>query len=462
MRPWSLQSRMLTVLSAALIGFLGLTGFALEQAFRESALEALRERLQGYVWAYIAGSDPTVSRRLVLPEVAPEPRFDQPGSGLYAGITGDRLRWESASALARGLPFDRELAPGRTEFSGPLASPVGDIYLFSHGVVWELGEDDELGLTLHVAEHASVLDGQVMVFRQTLWVYLGAAGLTLLVLMLVMFRWGLSPLRRVEADLANVESGQAQRLTGPYPRELRGLTDSVNDLIDTEREHLARYRNTLSDLAHSLKTPLAVMRTRLEDLELPEHGDATAAATDAYSTELLDQVQRMNEIVAYQLSRAATSGHQTFATPMPLEPAAEEIVRSLEKVYANRGIVCEFEIDPAARFHGERGDLLELLGNLLENAFKWARSRVLLSVRQIQLPNARRPGLEISVEDDGEGIAAERVSEVLKRGVRGDERVEGHGIGMAIIQDILRAYRGSLDVGRSGALGGARFLLRVP
>ena len=452
---------MLTVLSAALIGFLGLTGFALEQAFRESALEALRERLQGYVWAYIAGSDPTVSRRLVLPEVAPEPRFDQPGSGLYAGITGDRLRWESASALARGLPFDRELAPGRTEFSGPLTSPVGDIYLFSHGVVWELGEDDELGLTLHVAEHASVLDGQVMVFRQTLWVYLGAAGLTLLVLMLVMFRWGLSPLRRVEADLANVESGQAQRLTGPYPRELRGLTDSVNDLIDTEREHLTRYRNTLSDLAHSLKTPLAVMRTRLEDLDLAED-DGPGGAAESRCAELLDQVQRMNEIVAYQLSRAATSGHQTFATPMPLEPAAEEIVRSLEKVYANRGIVCEFEIDPAARFHGERGDLLELLGNLLENAFKWARSRVLLSVRQIHLPNARRPGLEISVEDDGQGIAPERVSEVLKRGVRGDERVEGHGIGMAIIQDILRAYRGSLDVGRSGALGGARFLLRVP
>lgn len=460
MRPWSLQSRLLLVLSAALIGFLGLTGLALEQAFRESALEALRERLQGYVWAYIAGSDPTVSRRLVLPEVAPEPRFDQPGSGLYAGITGDRLRWESASALARGLPFDQELPPGQTEFSGPLPSPVGEIYLFSHGVVWELGEDDELGLTLHVAEHASVLDGQVMVFRQTLWMYLGAAGLTLLFLMLIMFRWGLSPLRRVEADLANVESGQAQRLTGPYPRELRGLTDSVNDLIDTEREHLARYRNTLSDLAHSLKTPLAVMRTRLEDLDLGAVDETTDAATPR--KELLDQVQRMNEIVAYQLSRAATSGHQTFATPMPLEPVAEEIVRSLEKVYAHRGIVCEFEIDPVARFHGERGDLMELLGNLLENAFKWAYSRVLLSVRQIQLPNARRPGLEISVEDDGEGIAPERVSEVLKRGVRGDERVEGHGIGMAIVQDILRAYRGSLDVGRSGALGGARFLLRVP
>ncbi|MBX3726869.1 MAG: two-component sensor histidine kinase [Xanthomonadales bacterium] len=452
MRPWSLQSRLLLVLATALVGFLGLTGFALDQAFRESTLTALRERLQSYVWAYIAGSDPTISRRLVLPEVAPEPRFDQPGSGLYAGITGDGLRWESASALARDLPFDDELPPGEIRFDGPLDSPVGDIFRFSQGVVWELPDDEELRLTIHVAEHASGLREQIGVFRQTLWVYLGAAGMFLLVIMLGLFRWGLSPLRRVQSELTRIESGHLQRLSGHYPREIQGLTESVNDFIVTEREHLVRYRNTLADLAHSLKTPLAVMRTRLE-------GDDTPMTA---CRDLLSQVRRMDEIVAYQLSRAATSGHQTFATPLAIEPAAEEVVRSLEKVYATRGIVCEFEIDPQARFYGERGDLLELLGNLLENAFKWSRGRVMLSARQIALPGARRKALEIAVEDDGPGIPEDRVSDVLKRGVRGDERVEGHGIGMAIIQDILRAYRGSLDVGRSGALGGASFRLRVP
>lgn len=453
MRPWSLQSRLLVVVAAALIAFLGLTGFALDQAFRESALTALRERLQSYVWAYLAGSDPTVSRRLVLPEVPPDPRFEQPGSGLYAGITGQSLRWESASALARDLPFEEELEPGESRFSGPVASAVGDIYLYSFGVAWELSDGEELRLTIHVAEHASGLRGQVVVFRQTLWVYLGAAGLVLLVLMLVMFRWGLSPLRRVQADLTKIESGSAQRLSGRYPRELRGLTESVNDFIVTERETLMRYRNTLGDLAHSLKTPLAVMRTRLE---------APAGDDAGVGDDLLKQVRRMDEIVAYQLSRAATSGHQTFAAPLAIEPAAEEIVRSLEKVYASRGVICEFEIDPKSRFYGERGDLLELLGNLLENAFKWAKGRVLLTVRRIQLPNARRLALEISVEDDGPGIPEDKIADVLKRGVRGDERVEGHGIGMAIVQDILRAYRGSLDVGRSGALGGTQFLLRIP
>ncbi len=454
MRPWSLQSRLLLMVAAALIAFLGLTGFALDQAFRESALTALRDRLQSYVWAYIAGSDPTVSRRLVLPEVAPEPRFDQPGSGLYAGITGEELRWESASALARDLPFAAELAPGEITFQGPLASPVGEIYLLSYGVVWELADQDELRLTIHIAEHASGLRGQIVVFRQTLWVYLGAAGVMLLILMLLLFRWGLSPLRRVQVELARIEDGTAQRLSDRYPRELQGLTESVNDFIVTERDHLVRYRNTLGDLAHSLKTPLAVMRTRLEA--------STDGPCASEQDELLAQVRRMDEIVAYQLSRAATSGHQTFATPLAIEPAAEEIVRSLEKVYASRGVICEFEIDPKARFHGERGDLLELMGNLLENAFKWARGRVLLSVSRVELPGGRRPGLEMAVEDDGPGIPEDRIADVLKRGVRGDERVEGHGIGMAIVQDILRAYRGSLDVGRSGALGGARFVVRMP
>jgi two-component system sensor histidine kinase PhoQ len=175
---------------------------------------------------------------------------------------------------------------------------------------------------------------------------------------------------------------------------------------------------------------------------------------------VLEQVGRMDEIVAYQLSRAATSGHQTFAVPLPIEPYAEEIVRSLEKVYANKGVLCEFEIEPAARFHGDQGDLLELLGNLLENGFKWANRRVLLSASVIPGGSGRRTGLELVVEDDGSGIDENNVEHLLQRGVRGDERVQGHGIGLAIVQDILRAYQGELSVKRSETLGGARFAIR--
>jgi two-component system sensor histidine kinase PhoQ len=275
--------------------------------------------------------------------------------------------------------------------------------------------------------------------------------LLLLVQMLVL-RWSLHPLRRLERELQRVQRGVSARLSGRHPPELEQITGSVNALIESEHAHLDQSRNTLSDLAHSLKTPLAVLRSRLE----------SEANPDELRRELSQQVQRMSEIVSYQLSRAARSGHALFAAPIEVEPRAEEIVGSLEKVYASRGVLCEFDIDPAARFYGELGDLQELLGNLLENAFKWARRRVLLTVRGEAAPANRRPGVSFVIEDDGPGIPAEQVDRLLQRGVRGDERVQGHGIGLAIVQDIVAAYRGELRVERSAELGGARFAVRFP
>ena len=167
----------------------------------------------------------------------------------------------------------------------------------------------------------------------------------------------------------------------------------------------------------------------------------------------------MTEIVSYQLSRAARSGHALFSAPITIEPRAEEIVASLEKVYLSKGVVCEFELEPGAVFQGELGDLQELLGNLLENAFKWSRKRVLLTVKSEHAKGMSRPGLMLAVEDDGLGLDLENVETLLQRGVRGDERVQGHGIGLAIVQDIVRAYRGELKVEHSVELGGARFVV---
>src|SRR5690606_6512100 len=247
------------------------------------------------------------------------------------------------------------------------------------------------------------------------------------------------------------------------PRELEPLTESINALVDSERENLERQRNTLADLAHSLKTPLAVLRSRLDN-----------PASEAELREELEvQLRRMNDLVGYQLTRAAAAGHKQIAAPVAIEPHAEQIVRGLEKIYAAKGAICEkiyaakgaiceFDIDPDARFHGEPGDLQELLGNLLENAFKWADSRVLLTVHAGEQETNRRPGLVLAVDDDGPGIPPEKVALVLQRGVRGDERVHGHGIGLAIVQDIVRSYRGELEVTRSPELGGARFLVKLP
>jgi len=456
-RPLSLQARSLAAASCVLAAFLGLAFFALDRAFYEAAESALRERLQQYIYSYLAAADPTRGGSLLPPEVGPDPRFDRPvPSGLYAGIVGDKIvgaknnQWRSPSAADRDLPFGDQLARGDIRFTGPLATPVGDLYVLAQGVDWNAGAKSVLHLTFYVAEDVTSLRNQVDVYRRTLAIWLFATGVVLILLLIVVLRWSLAPLRKVVGDLARVERGSQDHLDRAYPVELAGLTTSLNSFIDAERDRLKRYRNTLSDLAHSLKTPLAVMRSQLETGEGGEHLRWT----------VLEQVGRMDEIVAYQLSRAATSGHQTFAVPLPVEPYAEEIVRSLEKVYAHKGVLCEFDIDPSARFHGDQGDLLELLGNLLENAFKWARRSVLLSAHALPATLGRRTGMELVVEDDGPGIPEVDVDHLLQRGVRGDERVQGHGIGLAIVQDILRAYRGELSVTRSEALGGARFAVR--
>ncbi|HNR91109.1 MAG TPA: ATP-binding protein [Dokdonella sp.] len=456
-RPLSLKARSLTAAGFVLAGFLGLAFFALDKAFHEASLASQRERLQGYVYAYLAGADTVRTGTLIPPEVGPDPRFDRPSSGLYAAIVGDNVRnaharqWRSPSALGVELPFDTELAAGEQRFDGPLATPEGELYVLSQGIEWSLPNSDPLKLTVHVAEDGAEMARQATQFRRTLFAWLGGLGVLLLLLLLAVQRWSLAPLRKIAADLEHVERGNQERLGDDYPVELSGLSTNLNAFIDSERERLKRYRNTLSDLAHSLKTPLAVMRTQLE----------TQSDDRQLRWTVLEQVGRMDEIVAYQLSRAATSGRQTFATPLALEPYAEEIVQSLEKVYADRNVLCEFDIDPAARFHGDQGDLLELLGNLLENAFKWARHRVLLSARPHQEEGSRWPSLEISIEDDGPGIPDDRIEHVLQRGVRGDERVQGHGIGLSIVQDIVRAYRGTLRVTRSPTLGGARFDIRL-
>ncbi len=452
--PLSLQARSLAAAGFALAAFLGLAFFALDQAFYDAAVTAQRERLQGYIYAYLTGAERTRAGALILPEVGPDPRFDRPGSGLYAGIIGDDIRtaserqWRSPSAQGLDLPpLDAELARGDVVFKGPVDTPSGELFVLSQGIEWSSNGHAELNLTLHVAEDSGALQRQVAAFRGTLLAWLVGLGVLLLLLTLGVLRWSLGPLRRVATDLERVERGSQAHLSSTYPRELAGLTTSLNSFIDSERDRLKRYRNTLSDLAHSLKTPLAVVRTQLE----------TEVDEKQLRWTVLEQVGRMDEIVAYQLSRAATSGRQTFAAPLAVQPYAEEIVTSLEKVYASRNILCEFDIDPAARFHGDQGDLMELFGNVLENAFKWADHRVVLTAKAVLGPGERRAGLQFTVEDDGPGIPEDRIEHLLQRGVRGDERVQGHGIGLSIVQDIIKAYRGTLQVTRSATLGGACF-----
>ncbi|WP_233275224.1 ATP-binding protein [Pseudoxanthomonas suwonensis] len=446
--------------SIGLVAFLMLAGVALDRSFAETAQNNLRQRLKAYAMAYADNIDFGRDGSLYTPEVGPDPRFHRPGSGLYAEVVLPDGRWASMSAEGPLLPEgEATLNPREERFEGPL--PVtqidgsrGEVYRYGIGLVWgERGPDAEFPYTIYVMEDTQTLDAQVRVFRGALWMNLGSAGLILLLLQAVILQWSLRPLQRVITELTRVQRGQLQRMSGHHPRELEPLTESINALIDSERENLERQRNTLADLAHSLKTPLAVLRTQLD----------SGAADTPLRQELDTQLRRMNDLVSYQLARAASGGHKLFSAPVPIESTAEEIVRGLEKVYTRKGVLCEFDIAADARFYGEAGDLQELLGNLLENAFKWAKHRVVLTARPgpVTSPN-RRAGLLLAVDDDGPGIAPEDVAKVLQRGVRGDERVQGHGIGLSIVQDLVRDYRGELQVTRSQELGGARFEVTLP
>ena len=456
LRTLSLQARQVLAAGLALVAFLGLIGYALDRAFVATAQDGMRARLEDLATLLLRDTELDRSGGLITPDIPPDSRLLTPDLGLYAIIRGEGLRWDSASTLGRSMPPMELLKQGERRFEGPLRIIDSEglenrVYAFSMGVVFESQAGDR-PMTLSVFEDASQIETQVAVFRGALWVYLLIAGVLLVLVQVLVLRWSLLPLRDVERELSRVRQGRSQRLSGRHPRELESITESINSLIESERSHLERSRNTLSDLAHSLKTPLAVLRSRL---------DADASHEELRS-EVGAQVQRMNEIVSYQLSRAARSGHALYSAPLEIEPRAEEIVAGLEKVYASKGVFCEFEIDPAARFHGELGDLQELMGNLVENAFKWARKRVLLTVTVEPAPDNRRPGVSFVVDDDGPGIPPEQVERLLQRGVRGDERVQGHGIGLSIVQDIVAAYRGELTVTKAPELGGARFAVRFP
>jgi two-component system sensor histidine kinase PhoQ len=463
-RALSLHARQLLAASLGLVAFLGFTGVALDQAFRETAISNLQERLQNNANAYLGDFEFTRNSELIEPPAlqAPDSRFLQPGSGLYAAVRGRTLRWNSPSVLGRTLPEPELLKPGEERFEEQPLTFVDDkgvthrVYRYTKGLAWEQGEtggeSTVTRFTIAIYEDDQQLERQVRVFRRALWGYLGLATVLLLLVQMLVLRWSLQPLRLLERELSRVRRGVSDRLSGRHPAELQQITDSINALIESEYKHLDQSRNTLSDLAHSLKTPLAVLRSRID----------SAASEEDLRNEVAAQVQRMNEIVSYQLSRAARSGHALFSAPIAIEPRAEEIVASLEKVYYGKGVFCEFELDPEASFYGELGDLQELMGNLLENAFKWAKQRVLFTVKVEPTAGNRRSGVFMTVEDDGPGIPLENVEHLLQRGVRGDERVRGHGIGLAIVQDIVRAYRGELTVDRSSELGGARFMVHFP
>lgn len=448
----SLNRRLLVAASVVLVAFLSLTGLTLDRAFRDSASSAVRDRLQAQVFMLLGAADLDTFSRLSLPQALPEARFSTPDSGLYADVMDSQgnLVWRSPSLLGLALPFFPAVRnPGDTQFA-PLDAPDGTpLFVLAFTVSWEIAPNQYRLYTFRVAETQWNFRDQLWSFRRSLWGWLLASSGVLLAVQGLILRWSLKPLRQVAAEVNDIEAGRRTELRGSYPEELQPLTTNLNALIRHAHAHLERYRNALGDLAHSLKTPLAVLRGTLENNAPPEELRHTLA----------EQVERMNRTVDYQLQRAAASGRIALSAPLPVAPVARKILDSLAKVYASRAPQLQCEVALTTVFYGDEGDLLEILGNLADNACKWCRGRVI--VRAHPAEQGGRMELVVEVEDDGPGIPAEQAPQLLGRGQRADPTVAGHGIGLAVVRDLVEEiYYGRLDIGQS-PLGGALVRARL-
>jgi two-component system sensor histidine kinase PhoQ len=449
-RPFSLRVRMVLLASLVLLVALGLVGVALNKANERSAVSALQARMESYVYLVLAAAEADEAGRLIIQPDLGDPGLNQPGSGIYVhihgGVAGQESHWSSPSALGLPLPEFQQVPAGSSRFSEP--GPGLEYFHFQYGVSFQSENGSETPFTVNILVESGEIESMTSAFRMGLWRALGTAGLILVVAHLIILMLGFRPLRRIARDVARIESGQASCLQGSYPREIEPLARNLNRLLETEKSNQQRIRNALDSLAHSLKTPLAVIQAGL-------------GLQDGKSAQpMQNAVDEMNHLIATRLKRAGASARRTLAGPLEVEPQLRRILESLQKVYSHKMIEASVTIEDELMFFGEQRDLLELLGNLLDNAFKYGKNRVLVSAGAIR-SDASRPGLWLKVEDDGPGIQESKWSLLTQRGVRGDEREEGHGLGLAIVTELVEAYGGEVSIGRS-ELGGAAVRIDMP
>ncbi len=443
----SLSARLLISVSVLLILFFGATIVVLDTAFRSAGEQAQQDILDGHLMAILAAAEATETGGLELPPDLQEPRFGAIGSGLYAELRdadGEPV-WRSRSALGIDIPKGTVPAGGVRLFLRESLADGTPVLTLSLAVQWELPDGNYRPFVFKVAESLESFNAQVAGFRRQLFGWFAAVALIMLLSIGALMRRLLQPLRRIETEIGEIEQGQRSELSGQFPTELTGVARNMNLLIDSERARSDRYRKTLDNLAHSLKTPLAAMRALLN-----KGGPAEEAS------KFNEQIERMDEIVRYQLRKPTASQAQNLVLArVPIEPEIRRLVAGLVKVYHEKAPVIETEVGADLTFRGDAGDFLEMAGNLLDNACKWCTSNVRITV-------TGSPGGEIrmAVADDGPGIPDDAAELLMQRGTRLDENTPGHGIGLAVVKELAESYGGALEIGRSD-LGGAEFTVTV-
>ncbi len=443
----SLSRRLLVSVSVPLALFFGLMMWVLDSGFRTLSERSLRQVLDSEMVSLIAAAEPQPNGAYAPPPQALDPRLARPRSGLYAAIRSQQHQWLSPSSADVDTDFGTLLTGGERDLS--YADFGHDrVAIESRAIQFEDDPSGARALTVSVAVSLSPYEEQLWRFRRELIGWFVGLMAVLLVTLAALLHWVLAPVRRMEREIHEVEEGRSDTLGGGYPRELAGVSTNLNALLVGERRRVARYRDTLGNLAHSLKTPLAVIRS-----SLPAEERAGTVST---------QIDRMSDIIEHQLKRAAASGGALLGqAPVEVAQVAGELRSALLKVYGGKDLALELAIAPGRQFIGDRGDLTELLGNVLDNACKWCRSRVRLTAGGTDAAANPRQRLSLVVEDDGPGISAEDRARVLQRGVRADENVPGHGLGLAMVRDTVELYGGQLTLDGS-PLGGARVSLYLP
>jgi len=456
----SLSARLLLSISALLLIFFSITALVLDKVFRDAAEDSTAALLEIQRNSLLTAMELDDQDQLLLPEMLSEARFSNPGSGLL-GFIAETVRTESGE-LENQLVWKSPSALGIDEPDLPILS-VGSSYLhqanyanesyYQENFVVEWDDSSEVDgehkshiFVISVAQSMEAYKKQLNSFRTRLFSWF--AGLIAIMLLTIgaLMRWVLQPLRRVEKEVSEIDSGERDVLSDDYPTELVGVARNTNALIRAERSRLERYRNTLGNLAHSLKTPLAIIKTSTEKEQVDKQ-------------QIQNQIKQMDDIVGYQLKRAAAAGTTLGRDVINVKDVADSIVGAMTKVHFDKGIEFDRQISADLVFHGDKGDLTELLGNLIDNACKWCHAKVRINIQA--LSKEKRSGICIEIEDDGQGIAEEVRERILKRGQRADENTPGHGIGLAIAKEIVLSYEGSLDITDSG-LGGAKFLIQLP
>ena len=456
----SLRFRLLTATLAGLAVAMVLAGLVLSGLFREHVQRQFEITLTQQLDQLMARLDfdpqgrPTVAAHLLS-----DPRWLKPYSGLYwqldemapdgqgrTGVLRSRSLWDTSLALQADT-----LADGAVhvhEVTGPQGAPL----LALERTVRTAGEG-AARWRLIVAADLQATQTATAQFTRVL-----AISLAVLLALLAAASWaqvavGLRPLKALQRGLQDVQQARTTQLQGVFPAEVQPLVDDFNSVLGRNAEVVERARTQAGNLAHALKTPLTV---------LEQAARVQPAGAEVLASLVHEQVQVAHRYIDWHLARARMAASQRLpGRRTALEPVAAGLVRVMHKVYAERGLRVTTTLPQAPLFFaGEEQDLQEMLGNLLDNACKWARSAVELRAQVNALGAA--PGLCITVEDDGPGIGAEHRALALARGGRLDEAVPGTGLGLAIVQDLAHLYGGQLDLQPAGRHGGLRVVLTLP